>query len=234
MQKSCRFFSVRRIGLVRWSKIRPLSNSKDRTSSTTLRRRVTPIVSLLSTRLSSASSRLWKVVPRISTWSDVSPPQMARLSMRIGSPWIISESSMPTTKPSIRPGVHSGTSSSVRSASATWVSSWRRPLLAPSSRSCSRRASPSRSSLVTMLASLCSRRTVNRSSSTRRSLATSMTSRRLPSLFTVKGTLDSGVLYYCNRSLPIGNSSKWVDGLGYWVISMGDDGLFYIVKFIRA
>lgn len=233
MQKSCRFFSVRRIGLVRWSKIRPLSNSKDRISSTTLRRRVTPIVSLPSKRLSSASSRLWRVVPPISTWSDVSPPQMARLSMRTGSPWTISESSTQTTKPSTRPGVPSETSSSVRSASVTWVSSWRRPLLAPSSRSCSRRVSPSRSSPVTMLASPSSR-TVSRSSSTRRSLATSMTSRRLPNLFTVKGTLDSGVLYYCNRFLPIGNSSKWVDGLGYWVISMGDDGLFYIVKFIRA
>ena len=233
MQKSCRFFSVRRIGLVRWSKTRPLSNSKDRTSSTTLRRRVTPIVSLPSTRRSSASSRLWRVVPPISTWSDVSPPQMARLSMRTGSRWTISGSSMPKTSPSTRPGVPSETSSSVRSVSATWVSSWRRPLLAPSSRSCSRRVSPSRLSLATTLASPCSR-TVSRSSSTRRSLATSMTSHRLPNLFTVKGTLDSGVLYYCNRFLPIGNSSKWIDGLGYWVISMGDDGLFYIVKFIRA
>lgn len=234
MQKSCRFFSVRRIVPARSSRRKRIWSSKARISSTTLRRLDTPIVSRLSTKQSSRSSRSWKAAPPISTWSAVSLARTARRSLRTGSLWTISARWTPTTSLSIRHGVLSATSTSVRSASATWANSWPSPPLAPSSRSCSRRASPSRLSPATPTVSRSSTRTTSRSSSTRRSLAISMISRRLPSLFTVKGTLDKGVLYYCNKMLPIANSSKWIDGLGYWVLSIGDDGEFYIVKFIRA
>ena len=47
------------------------------------------------------------------------------------------------------------------------------------------------------------------------------------------GTLDKGVLYYGSKSLEIENWRRFSQGTMYWIIALGDSGIFNIIKGIK-
>ena len=233
--RNCLCCSTRSVVPAVLSRTRSLSKLKVSPSLAILRRPVIPIGSRLSMTASSRSSR-WprKRILLFSSWSPACPPRTARRSPRIGSAWTTWTRGTPRTTRFTRLGQLWATFSSVRSVCVSSARSRPRRSLVRSTWLCSvTTVSPWRSLNATLKASRRLTLMAIPSSSTRRTIRMSTTWLLPINLFTIKGTLDKGVLYYCGRELLVTNPKGWVEETAFWVGSLEDRG-FYIRHKIKV